>query len=190
MPEIRLFIAATLDGFIARENGSLDWLDEIGAQLQAPEQKEESAPDGGYGAFVAEIDVVVMGRTTYEEILGFGVDWPYAKCTSYVVTSDENYKTKTPDTFVFNTVDSAAIAQLKSVSKRNVWLVGGGRLISAFMTHDAIDEMTVSIASIVLGSGIRLFPESPKENKFDLIKTEQYGPKMVNLTYRKVVADA
>ena len=68
MPKIKLYIAATIDGFIAREDGSLDWLN----NHPNPDQL-----DYGYADFMSRIDTVIMGRKTYEEVLGFGVEWPY-----------------------------------------------------------------------------------------------------------------
>ncbi len=190
MPEIKLFIATSIDGFIARENGALDWLDEIGSEIQEPTDMEKDTahpdqPDGGYGKFMAGIDVLFMGRKTYDEVLGFGVEWPYVDCTTYVVTSDANYKVSTKDTYTINKLDKQVIDEIKSTSKKGIWVVGGGQLITQFLNFDEIDEMTLNLASIILGKGIRLFPNDPKETKFELVNTETFGSAMVNLTYRK-----
>ncbi len=186
MAEIKLFIATTIDGFIAREDGSLDWLP--GSDPNAPEAEgasELSENDGGYGEFISTIDIVVLGRKTYEEVLGFGVDWPYGNCKSYVATSDKNYKTSTHNTFTLNKIDPVTIDELKTESKLNVWVVGGGQLITEFLNHDAIDEMTISVFSTILGTGIRLFPNNPKETSFTLVKTKHFDTGFVNLTYKK-----
>lgn len=185
MAEIKLFIATSIDGFIARENGSLDWLPGSDPNASKSEAIDPELGDGGYGKFIADIDTVIMGRKTYEEILGFGVEWPYADYKSYIVTSDKNYQTKTDNTVVLNEINKQSIVNVKSESKKGVWVVGGGQLITHFINHDAVDEMNLSIISTILGKGIRLFPNDPKETKFVLTKSETFGDGMVNLSYRK-----
>ena len=176
MPDIKLFIATTIDGFIAREGGSLDWLEE----MPNPE-----GLDYGYGDFIADIDVVVMGRTTYEEILGFGVDWPYTNCDSFVVTSDKNYKVKTDKTEVLNCIDITIIDKIKSNSKKNIWIIGGGKLISEFINLSLVDEMTLSLIPIILGKGIKLFTNNPSESNFQLLDVKSFNTGIVNLRYKK-----
>jgi len=190
MAEIKLFIATTLDGFIARENGSLDWLPGSGDTGQDLPDQEKQLPeskmdDGGYSKFLAGIDVIIIGRKTYEEILGFGIEWPYGDFQTYIVTSDANYKTKTDNTFTINELNKKVIDKIKMVSQKSIWLMGGGQLITQFLNYNSIDEMTLTLISIILGQGIRLFPGEPKETKFQLIKTESFASGMVNLTYRK-----
>ncbi len=176
MNKIQLYIAVTIDGFIARENGSLDWLDEIPNSEQT---------DYGYNDFYKEVSTVVMGRKTYEEILGFDVEWPYSNCISYVFTKDKDYLAKTENTKILNEVSNEVIEMLRKESNRNIWNVGGGDLISDFLNLDAIDEMVLSIIPVVLGKGIRLFPNEPKETKFELKKAEPFETGVVNLTYLK-----
>lgn len=176
MPDIKLFIATTIDGFIAREDGSLDWLEE----MPNPE-----GLDYGYGNFITDIDVVIMGRTTYEEIIGFGVDWPYANCDSFVVTSDKNYKVKTEKTEVLNGIDLKVINEIKSSSKKNIWIIGGGKLISEFINLSLVDEMTLSLIPIILGKGIKLFPNNPSESNFQLLDVKSFNTGIVNLRYKK-----
>lgn len=183
MPEVRLFIATTIDGFIARENGSLDWLNDI-ANTES-ETSNSGNHDGGYSEFLADIDVVIMGRKTYDEILGFGVEWPYSNFKTYIVTTDLKYTIKTDNTFIINNLDKKIIKDIKLVSEKNIWLVGGGQLITQFINFDLIDEMTLNVISIIIGKGIRLFPDDPEETRFELVKTKSYGLRMVNLTYRR-----
>ena len=176
MPDIKLFTATTIDGFIAGEDGSLDRLNEI----PNPEKL-----DCGYGNFLTEIDVLIMGRKTYEEILGFGIEWPYENYKSFIVTSDKNYQTKTNNTFTINRLDEQHINRIRLACKKNIWLVGGGQLITEFINCNLIDEMTLSLIPIILGKGIRLFPNIPKETKFDLVNAESFNTGVVNLTYKK-----
>lgn len=175
MAEIKLYIATSLDGFIARKDGSLDWL----YALPNPNQI-----DHGYADFFSGIDVVVMGKSTYEEILRFGVEWPYMNCKSYILTSDKNYKPKTDNTETLNSLSKADIEKLKKVSIKGIWIVGGGKTIVQFLDAKLIDEMILCIVPTILGSGIPLFP-NPQEQSFELTKSEKFETGAVNLTYRK-----
>ena len=191
MSDIKLFIATTIDGFIAREDGSLDWLPGSDPEAQEPQKDAAEADpsaveDGGYGAFIAGIDVVVMGRKTYEEVLGFGVEWPYGDCRTYVITSDKNYAPTTTDTSVLHQINAQTLNEIRSASQKGVWLVGGGQLVTAFMNHGAIDEMTLTLVPVILGKGIRLFPNNPLETKFELVESQAFASGMVNVIYRRL----
>lgn len=176
MTKIKLYIATSLDGYIAREDGALDWLDAI----PNPEKI-----DYGYTDFIKTIDTVIMGRKTYEEVLGFGVDWPYPDSTTYVLTSDVNYRTKTENTKVLNEVSIETIELLKKQSKKDIWNIGGGEVITAFLNLGQIDEMILSMIPVILGSGIPLFPGSPKETSFELTDTCAFDTGIVNLSYKR-----
>lgn len=176
MNNIKLYIATTIDGFIAREDGSLDWLDE----LPNPNQI-----DYGYTDFYATIDKVVIGRKTYEEVLGFDVDWPYEDSTTYVVTLKDGYQPQTNNTEVIHKIDQEAISRIKSAGQKDVWVIGGGLIITEFLNLSAIDKMILCVIPAILGNGIRLFPNHPKETKFDLVKAEPFDTGAVMLTYKK-----
>lgn len=176
MTKIKLYIAASLDGFIAREDGSLDWLEKL---------PNPNNVDYGYADFYATIDTVLMGRTTYEEILSFGVDWPYQNCNNYILTSNKNYQTKTENTALINTLDKESIEQIKQDSKKDIWIIGGGRVITEFLNLEVVDEMILCIIPTIIGSGIKLFPNNPKETEFDLVKSESFSTGAVLLTYSK-----
>lgn len=176
MTKIQLYIASTIDGYIAREDGSLDWLH----ALPNPDHL-----DYGYADFIAGVDTVVMGRSTYEEILGFGVERPYGDCTTYVLTSRDDYVAQTPHTQIVHKLTDERIQQIRAHSTQNIRIVGGGKLITACLDHGAIDEMIISLIPIVLGSGIPLFPGSPTQTNFGLIHTESFSTGVVNLTYQR-----
>ena len=176
MGEIKLYIATSIDGYIARKDNSIDWLE----SLDNPNQI-----DHGYGAFYETIDTVVMGRKTYEEVLGFGVDWPYPNCQTFVITTNKDFKTTTPHTAVLNSLDETTIGSLKQQSSKDIWLVGGGQIISAFLNLNAIDDMLITLIPIVLGEGLPLFPNSPNEKQFTLDSVEGFETGAVNLVYKR-----
>ncbi len=176
MPKFVVYIATSIDGFIAREDGAVDWLDDL---------PNPNRIDHGYAGFYSGIDVVVMGRKTYEEILGFDVPWPYADCKTFVITSQAAYKITTPKTETIHILDEKTIRHIRSESKKDIWVVGGGQVVTSLVKLDAIDEMILSIIPIVLGSGISLFEGQPKETAFKLVTTETFETGVVSLTYRK-----
>ena len=167
MRKIKLFIASSLDGYIAREDGNIDWLPQSG--------------NSGYDEFYKTIDTVIMGRKTYEQILTFG-KYPYEGQKSYVFTKNTEIKKDGTIEFVFET--EKLVKELLSSSGKDVWLVGGADLISTFLNFDLIDEIILSIIPIVLGKGIPLFKNIQKEIKFELVKTTQYN-ELVELYYTR-----
>lgn len=174
MADCKLFIASSLDGFIAREDGSLDWLDAIGST---------ETTDAGYTDFISSIDTVLLGRKTYEEILGFGIEWPYKDFKAVIVTSDKNYKATTPNTTVLHEITDQSVKKLKNNSPKGIWVLGGGQLITETLNISAITQLTITIIPIILGKGIKLFPNDPKETKLELINAQSFESGMVNLTY-------
>jgi dihydrofolate reductase len=175
-PQIKLFIACSLDGYIARENNTLDWLH----ALPNPKQL-----DYGYHSFLAEIDTLIMGRTTYEEILGFGVDWPYGDCNIYVLSRNQGSQAQTPRTRFLNELNKESLEELRRKSQKNIWIVGGGQIISQCLALGEVDELILSIIPIILGDGIRLFPGQPKETWLELVSSKAFETGVVNLHYQR-----
>lgn len=174
MSKTILYIATTLDGKIARTDGSLDWL----YALPNPGQI-----DYGYEQFIKCIGTTIMGRITYEEIIGFGVDWPYIGMSSYVVTTNKNFEPSTPETFTITTSLNDFVNELKLKTEKDIWLIGGGKLISSFLESDLLDRMILTLIPTTIGEGIELFPEIRKETNWTLTNVEQFETGVVNLTY-------
>lgn len=175
MTACRLFIATSIDGYIAREDGSIDWLDSI---------THPEGVDYGYHAFMEQIDTVVMGRKTYEDVVGFDVDWPYGGCNTVVVTSSKSLTVSTPNTHLIHGMTETDIATIKRLSQKDIWIVGGGELIASFLNAGLIDSMLISVIPVVLGSGRPLF-RGGIETNFDLVSTESFSNGVVNLVYSK-----
>ncbi|OJJ16137.1 hypothetical protein BKI52_35820 [marine bacterium AO1-C] len=175
MKKVKLYIAASLDGFIARKDNTLDWLD----ALPNPDKT-----DYGYYAFYDSIDVVLMGRSTYEVIVGFDVDWPYPDAQTFVFSRATEVNITTPKTELINKDITTYVSQLKQQTGKDIWLAGGGQLVTAFLNASLIDEILVSIAPVILGEGIPLFANIPKETKLQLTDSQSFGSGMVNLSYK------
>ena len=184
MIPIKLCTAMSLDGYIAKKDDSLDWLEGF------PNPEKE---DYGVEAFMATVDVVVMGKRTYEQILSFDCEWPYSNCKLFVFTHDPNYSITAPNGHLLNGVNEEAILTIKAASKKGVWVVGGGNLTKSFLEAGCVDDIMITIIPILLGDGLRLFPsqENPLEQVFDLVQAQPFKSGVVNLIYkRKQIQDA
>lgn len=175
MSSIKLYIATSLDGFIAREDGSVDWLDDL---------PNPNKLDYGYNDFIRSIDTVIMGRKTYDEVLDFDIDWPYKDCTSHIVSRNAGFQVSTDRTLVLHDLSKKALQEMKENAEKDIWLVGGGELVTAFLNLQAIDEMIIFFMPIILGSGLRLFPGSPAESKYTLVDSQAFETGVVMMTYR------
>ena len=172
-----LYIASSLDNYIAKPDGNLDWLTSF------PQPK---TGDYGYKALLNNTETIVMGRNTYEELIAAVDDWPYAIFFTYIITSNPYFEVKTPNTFVVSNNFPKFIENIKIRSSKNCWIVGGGQLISEFLNQDLIDTMIISMVPIILGDGIPLFPNKPNESNWKLVNVEKFDTGLINLTYKKL----
>jgi len=165
MRKIILNIASSIDGFIARENGEIDWLPEI--------------TDSSFADFLKNVDTVIMGKTTYDQVLTFG-EYPYKGMKSYVFTRNPDQSKDEHAEFVSD-VDKF-VKENVSNSGKDIWLVGGAEIISSFLNRGLVNEIVLSIIPVVLGKGVPLFKNIQKETKLELVKTTEYD-KLVELHY-------
>lgn len=173
-PRIKLYIACSLDGYIARKDGSIDWLTEY---------DNNSQPDYGYSDFYASIGRVLMGRKTYEQVLGFG-DWPYAEKKTYVFTG-QNKPLRREKNVEFVSGDIGEFARrLKENTDEDIWLVGGSQLIKIFLGEGLVQDMIVFIVPIILGGGIPLFDGIGKEIRLRTGRVERYENGLVKVEYQ------
>ncbi len=165
MPKVIVYIATSLDGYIAREDGSIDWL---------PESAES-----GYDSFYKSVDTVVMGKTTYEQVLTFG-EYQYKDKKSFVFTRTSQKKDGNVE-FVSD-VEKFVKDGFPGAGE-DVWLVGGAQIIAAFLKQKVVNEIIVTIIPVLLGKGISLFKNIENETKLELIKTVKYD-KLADLHYK------
>ena len=177
MKKIKLFIASSLDGYIARSDGALDWL---------PDFLKPSKNRHGYNELMDAIDTIIMGSKTYHEIIESNFDWPYKTKSTYVI-SHRNTNLNENDNVNFITENiTENIEKLKRESKSDIWLVGGGQVMTLLLNHDLIDEMQICYVPAILGEGISLFPNKPKESKWEIVKTQIYDSGMLKVDYQKI----
>lgn len=169
---ITLYIASSVDGFIATDDGGVAWLDDF--------QQEDSAMSEDYEDFFASTDCLLFGSKTYKQVLEFG-EWPYGQKPSYVLTgrdlplADESVK-------LYNGETDDLIRQLKE-RYEHIWLVGGAQLAQTLVQSGEIDAFRLSIVPIILESGIRLFNGSIGKQHLRLIDTTSYENGVVELYY-------
>jgi dihydrofolate reductase len=166
MSKVILFIAISLDGYIAGPHGEIDWL--------------FHDADYGYTAFFDSVQALVMGRKTYELSLSFG-EWPYGDKPAYVFTR----QTPPVDARVRFVADDAAglIAELHAQGIQNIWLVGGGALVSTFLHAGLIDEFVISVHPLLLGAGIPLFASGIPRLGLRLLGVTPFASGLVQLHY-------
>jgi dihydrofolate reductase len=173
---ITLHLVSSLDGFIARNDNSVSWLDANGCVYEpgVSFSEEEAA------AFVKTIDCYLLGSRTYEHALELG--WPYGDTPTLVVTS-RTWPPVRPGV-EFYSGDLKTLVDVKLAPRfRNIWLVGGAMLCQQFLSLGLVDEIKLVITPVLLGDGLRLFGGSPTETSWDLKDVVAYKNGFVELTY-------
>lgn len=175
MRRVVLYIAMSLDGYIADVNGGVDWL--VG-------EKSEAESIDTYAMFIEDVDTIVMGWRTYQQVrveLSPG-KWPYQGLNCYVLTHREIL----PEAGIEFVNGSAAelLEGLRRQEGKNIWICGGADVIRQLMQADLIDCWHIAVIPTLLGKGIRLFAEIPSEQRLHLLKTVNYNG-IVELIYEK-----
>lgn len=176
MIKFSVYIATSLDGFIARPDGGLDWL-----------PQPQAAPDGedyGYQAFSDSIDTLVMGRATYEKALTFGA-WPYEGKRTVVLSSGQpaipNHLK--PHVETTGLLPHALAEHLVKTGSRSVY-VDGGKTIQSFLRAGLIDEITLTMVPVLIGSGLPLFGPIEADVRLELMSSRSFADGLVQSTYR------
>jgi dihydrofolate reductase len=141
--------------------------------------------DYGYAEFLKRIGTVIMGATTYRQVLGFG-EWPYSGLAAYVITHQD--VTSPPDAGIKAHAGDLKplVARIKTESPKDIWLLGGSDLIRSFIEEDLIDEYRIFVMPLLLGSGIPLFkPFAGPQRELSLAGSITYPGGAVELRYRR-----
>jgi dihydrofolate reductase len=173
-----VFIGMSLDGFIARSDSNLDWLTDPPRDVRHEHVKSDHrAPD--WETFMSQIDHVVMGRSTYEKVLTFA-SWPFTAQHVLVLSTALGDSSDRRITVV-RSVETAA-ALLARRDAREVY-IDGGQTIQAFLEADLIDEITIGIAPVLIGTGIPLFGRLSHDIRLRLRATHASSGGMTHTTY-------
>ena len=169
-----MHMVSSLDGFIARKDNSISWLDSTGVYEAGVSISEEEA-----AIFAKGIDCYVLGSRTYEHALELG--WPYGDTPTVVVTGREWPPAR--KSVEFYAGDLKTLIDVKLAPRyRNIWLVGGAMLCRRFLELGLVDEIKLTIAPVLLGEGLRLFGSMPEE-KWNLKNVVAYRNGFVELSY-------
>ena len=174
--QLSVFIATSLDGYIARYNGKLDWL-----EVNSDRSKSE---DFGYEAFIGSVDCVVMGRNTFEKVVSFDA-WPYHN--KRVIVLSRNWK-QIPDQFMdlaelYSGKPELLTVELQNQGVRRVY-VDGGITIQSFLQKDLLTEITITTVPIILGKGLPLFGLTYGDLKLELLESKSFESGFVQSRYR------
>jgi len=177
-PESRvtLHVVSSLDGFIARKDNSVSWLEDNGGVYEAG----LSISDEEAATFVKAIDCYVLGSRTYEHALELG--WPYGDTPTIVVTGREMPSIRKSVEFYSGDLERLVTEKL-APRHRNIWLVGGAMLCQRFLELGLVDEIRLMIAPILLGDGLRLFAACLAEERWNLKDVVAYRNGFVELSY-------
>lgn len=176
MSRVRVFIASSLDGFIAGPDDDLSWL---------PQDLDESKSDPGaigYDAFMGDTGALLMGRRTYDVVRGFGGEWPYGETPVLVATTRELTPVSEHVTAVTGSIQAIVNQALEMAEGKDVYL-DGGNLIRQALDANLVDEIILTLAPTILGAGIPLFTGAQRADlEFD--KPRGYAGKMIQLIAR------
>ena len=171
-----VFIATSLDGFIAREDGRIDWLD----------QANQSVPPGkdcGYGEFMSTVDALVMGRKSFETVLTFP-EWPYGDLPVFVLTSTMSEVPEgAPASVQMLDGEPAIVVEALTDAGYEHLYIDGGATIHGFLMEGLINEITITTVPILIGNGRRLFAEFEGELPVQLISSVAYDFGFVQSRY-------
>jgi len=174
MTDILLYIAASLDGYIATLDGGIEWLSSF----------EGSGEDYGYAEFYDSLDALVMGRKSYEQVLTFG-EWPYPGKMSFVFTQ-RDLGSEREDLRIVSGDPTEEMKQIAEQGFERVWLMGGAALIASFRQAHLIDEYIISTIPVLLGEGIPLFEPPGVEEQVTLVSAKEYPSGVVQTRYKSV----
>lgn len=170
-----VYIAQSLDGFIAGKNGELDWLNEI---------PNPTGSDFGFSEFIDKIDAIIMGRNTFEKVRTFEF-WPYNKPVYVISRSLQNLPQDFSDKAELLQMNPGQILQkFKSKSAGNLY-IDGGLLIQSFLAEDLIDNIIITVIPVLLGDGIPLFGKQDASLKFRLHSSEVLIDSLVKNHYTR-----
>lgn len=174
--KVSVYIAISLDGFIARKDGALDWLDEANTTV----------PDGedcGFQAFMNSVDTLIMGRKTFEQILSFG-EWPYGSTTVIVLSRNSiSFPPNVPETVVNSSeAPRELLNRLSGEGAEHVY-VDGGITIQGFLSENLVNEITVTVIPVILGDGIPFSGPLPKDIHLAHVRTRAFDFGFIQTTY-------
>jgi dihydrofolate reductase len=175
MRKLSLFIATSLDGYIAKPNDDLSFLKLV----------EKEGEDYGYAEFTANIDTILLGRKTYDYVLKeIGAShYDNGQREVYVITRTARPAVGKTTFYTGNVTE--LVQQLKSESGKNIYCDGGAEIVNGLLQYDLIDEMIISVVPILLGNGTRLFKDNRPEQQLELVSAKTFETGLTQLHFKR-----
>jgi dihydrofolate reductase len=175
MRKLSLFIATSLDGYIAKPNDDLSFLKLV----------EKEGEDYGYSEFTENIDTIILGRKTYDWVLReIGTShYDNGERNVYVITRTEKPSIGKTKFYTGNLTD--LVQQLKSEKGKNIYCDGGAEIVNELMKSDLIDEFIISIVPVFVGNGTRLFKDGRPEQQLELVNSKTFDTGLTQLHYKR-----
>jgi dihydrofolate reductase len=172
MRKLILYIAISLDGYIAKPDDDLSFLSVV----------EQEGEDYGYADFIDTVDAVIVGRKTYDKVLSMGVDFPHADKDAYIIT-------RTPRPAIGNIKFysgnlKALVEKLKTQDGKHIFCDGGAEIVNELLNHQLFDELIISVIPILVGSGTKLFHDGRPEQKLELVSIKSFKKGLTQLHYK------
>lgn len=174
MRKIVLYIATSLDGYIAGEKGDIDWL------------FTDHDCDYGYGEFYSSVDSIIMGRKSYDKLLDFD-EFPYKDKNCYIFTRTLPSSTEGTVSIINKQDPELFMKGLLESNGRDIWLLGGGEMVAYFLKNDLVDKIILSIHPVIIGGGVPLFERCNVASEWSLDDVESFGSGLVQITYDKII---
>ena len=175
MRKIILYIATSIDGLIAGENSDLEWLDNF------PNPRKT---DYGYNTFYESIDTIVMGANTYRYINESTNEWPHQNIETYLI-SHSIKESSIPNVHILNENWVTQVKLLKEQKEKNIWILGGGEILSQLLEHNLVDKMIISQFPVLLGKGTQLFHFGYDCSKWEMAKGRFFTNGVIQAEYIK-----
>lgn len=175
MRKLSLFIATSLDGYIAKPNNDLSFLKLV----------EKEGEDYGYAEFTATIDTIILGRKTYDYVLKEigSSHYDNGQRDVYVITRTE--RPSVGRTTFYTGKLTELVQRLKSESGKNIYCDGGAEIINELLQHDLVDEFIISVVPVLVGNGIRLFKDHRPEQQLEFVSAKSFETGLTQLHYKR-----
>ena len=179
MSKNKVFIATSIDGYIADKDGGIDWLHSI---------PNPNGDDMGYAAFMEEVDALVMGRNTFEIVCSFDIDWPYTKPVFVLSASLNDIPEKASgQAFIVKGALTNVLNDINSKGYQDLY-IDGGSTIQSFLKEDLIDTMIITQIPILLGGGVSLFGKLERPQHFECVETKHFLGKIQQSRFEKEIS--
>lgn len=167
-----LYIATSLDGYIAKPNDNLDFLSIV----------EQEGQDYGYEDFIKTVDTVIVGRKTYDTVISMGFEFPHTNKNAYIITRSPRPSIGSVHFYTGNI--KSLVVKLKSENGKNIFCDGGSEIVNELLKENLIDELIISVIPILVGNGTKLFKDGRPEQKLELLSATHFEKGLAQLHYK------